>query len=620
MKRLIAWLLLAVLLAGCTADPNNGTTGAPGETTGQTSPTENTEPGIYVPDSDTEKQTKGAVRAYKVPSADCAGLMMMGDDLLLFGYADGETANMTVTRYVGENLSQKNETALEGGYSESPYVRVYDNKLAYYSESSGEVIVLDALFHELQRESIPEEGVARPVISSDFSKVYYCTGDQIRVLDMQTGISRMLREQENQSQELTGLYFDDSLLVSSITDGEGDSYYSFISSATGEVLQIDEGMNVFSAAEKGDAYFVQREEGTVTELLFGVYPNSPNVLNLEHESYMSFPLLEANRVLISREGDSGKPVLELYDLETGKMASTLTLGSQWSLQDAVLDSDGAKIWLMAGDINTGETYILRWDPAVSATKDDTVYVSQRFTDDIPDTAGLIECQLQASVLGEKHGVDITIHFDEIAPAEGCTFKGEYQVPAIQKGLARLEAALSKFPEGFFASMASVNKEGKLQIGLVRSISGGDGGVQYWVDGNAHIALAVDDTLDQSFCHQVSHVLDTYILSKSTKMDDWEEELNPSKFSYDYNYEDYLTRTDDTYLTGSKRYFVDAYSMTYPTEDRARIFEYAMTEGHEEIFESKYMQRKLETLCDSIRDSFGWKKDERTFLWEQYLDT
>lgn len=59
-------------------------------------------------------------------------------------------------------------------------------------------------------------------------------------------------------------------------------------------------------------------------------------------------------------------------------------------------------------------------------------------------------------------------------------------------------------------------------------------------------------------------------------------------------------------------------MTFPKEDRARIFENAMLPGNAELFASQTMQRKLRAVCESIRDAYGLRKWEETFPWEQYL--
>lgn len=59
-----------------------------------------------------------------------------------------------------------------------------------------------------------------------------------------------------------------------------------------------------------------------------------------------------------------------------------------------------------------------------------------------------------------------------------------------------------------------------------------------------------------------------------------------------------------------RSFVDTYSMSYPKEDRARIFEYAMTAGNEPLFAASPLQYKLKMLCQGIREAFGLKNPRK----------
>ena len=106
--------------------------------------------------------------------------------------------------------------------------------------------------------------------------------------------------------------------------------------------------------------------------------------------------------------------------------------------------------------------------------------------------------------------------------------------------------------------------------------------------------------------------------KSGAYDRWDE-LNPKGFAYDYDYITNMTRDGSAYLQDSNRYFIDTYSMSFPKEDRARIMEYAMTEGNEFYFQSTAMQAKLLALCQGIREAFGLRKSPETFLWEQYLN-
>ena len=59
-------------------------------------------------------------------------------------------------------------------------------------------------------------------------------------------------------------------------------------------------------------------------------------------------------------------------------------------------------------------------------------------------------------------------------------------------------------------------------------------------------------------------------------------------------------------------------MSFPKEDRARIFEYALLPGNREVFTPERMQSKLLAVCTGIREAYGLKNDSRIFPWEQYL--
>ena len=108
-------------------------------------------------------------------------------------------------------------------------------------------------------------------------------------------------------------------------------------------------------------------------------------------------------------------------------------------------------------------------------------------------------------------------------------------------------------------------------------------------------------------------METVVLTESTAYDRWNN-LNPEGFSYDSNYH----RVDSQWLRRGQEYFIDAYAMSYPKEDRARLFEYAMTSGHEELFRSPHLQSKLKQMCTGIREAFDLEYWPEPLLWEQYL--
>lgn len=56
-------------------------------------------------------------------------------------------------------------------------------------------------------------------------------------------------------------------------------------------------------------------------------------------------------------------------------------------------------------------------------------------------------------------------------------------------------------------------------------------------------------------------------------------------------------------------------MSYAREDRARIFEHAMIDGDEALFQSELLQKKLAAICLAIRAVYG----DAAYPWEQYLN-
>jgi len=126
-------------------------------------------------------------------------------------------------------------------------------------------------------------------------------------------------------------------------------------------------------------------------------------------------------------------------------------------------------------------------------------------------------------------------------------------------------------------------------------------------------------VEQSFLWGLGWALDARLLGNSRDLDNWDE-LNPKSFSYTYDYAQNAERENaDDYLDPDSRCFVDQESMSFPTEDRARIFVYAMAEDTEEYFTSERMQKKLRRICLGIREAYGLDESTEVFPWEQYLE-
>lgn len=607
MKRwLIAFLAVLLLLTGCMTEDSEETT-VPQTTVETTQP----DPGLYDPDSAIERQTDGAVRAYPMEDKIGSCITFIGEDVLVFSDKGHETA---VTRLTGENCVVTHTTVLDGNVNEIySSVRIWGNKIGYYDSSANSVVFLDGMLQEIEREEMPQDMQGAPVFSQDLNTVYYCTADAIRALSLDTGISRLIRQQDCQFQVLEQVLFNDTVLQCSITNET--VWTEFISTETGETVGIDASLESLTGWE--DDYFLQRTEGIVRELLFGNVDAKIKALLPAGDYDRAVGLVNSGSVLTALYTEAAGTELNLYDLKSGLRTASLVLPEPMYPYGFMADPAGTYIWFLVLDQQTQTDVFYRWDVQATAVEDKTVCTGTRYTRENPDTKGLAQCQSRADALGKQYGVKILL--DDAPPQpEGYTFIYEYQVPAFQLGLDTLEQILAKFPDGFFVPLEG----GNLRIGLVRKISGPNyqepTGLQYWLDGEGYIAISIGETMERGFCHELSFILDAYIYANSTAYDLWEN-LNPAGFRYDGNYTIYHERKDMKYLEGDSRAFIDEYSKTFAKEDRARIFEYAMMEGNQEVFASQTMQRKLGQICKAIRDAYDWKKDERVFPWEQYLN-
>ena len=164
--------------------------------------------------------------------------------------------------------------------------------------------------------------------------------------------------------------------------------------------------------------------------------------------------------------------------------------------------------------------------------------------------------------------------------------------------------------------------------LVEEIKSGFGtsGCTYergaWQNIALDIRLAYE--LDGIVCHELWHATENHILSCDYSLftvEGWAQ-LNPQGFSYyeGYDYSDPDSRRWTYYSGGDEGvYFVDGYSRTFASEDRARIMEFFMTrdDDAQELIKSPAIKKKLQHMSSAVRsvfDTSGWE----SVRWEWLL--
>ena len=229
----------------------------------------------------------------------------------------------------------------------------------------------------------------------------------------------------------------------------------------------------------------------------------------------------------------------------------------------------------------------------------------------------------ASRLSHTHGVDIRIgeYAAEVLPWD-YDITSQTDIHMQLDALSRLEHCLNQYPAGMVRVLSQ--DAGGLHICIVREIRGKKGtesletakGLQFQ-DHEEGTFLMLAGDLEHTLHHELCHVLEDFILPRSDAWENWQD-LNPEGFAYDMDFEKNMKRDSSSYLKGKNRAFIDTYSMSFPREDRARVMEYAMTDGNEELFASPVMQSKLLCLSQGIREAMSLTASELVFSWERYL--
>lgn len=593
MKRLLILFLAVLLLTGCGTQTSQETTAGTTEATVE----ETTVPeatGLYEENSTVEQQTKGAVRAYALEGNAYTGLLAMNDRLLLVA-ADG---TLTVLRGEKCEVVATADTDLSAAWS-GQELRAGEQGVGYYVEATREVVILDTKLQQIRRIALPEQLQGKPAIHLGQGEIFYCVDSEIRALDIETGISRLVRSHNCVSQELVGSYFDDSILGCRIVDSQGVESIVYLYAQTGQVVISDRSLGYLQTY--GQDYFALRYEGTTLQRLFGSGEAQTMQLNVDSENLTA--ALALGGVVNYGVNEQGL-YLEFYDLDSGKRSAQITIRDMG--EPEVLLADENYLWILESQ------KLYRWDVSASAIDEEAVYTTQLYTAKYPDATGLAKSKAKAEQLTEQYGVGIYIWENAANNVEGYALETEYQVDVINDALNRLEQVFAKLPAEV------LEKTAKLQVYLVRSIDGEKQCLQYWSGGECHMVITPEN-VEEAFLQGMGWAVDSRVLGNSRDFDTWDN-LNPSGFTYTYDYAKNAQRENpEEYLEGDKRAFIDLESMSYPTEDRSRIFAAAMLEGNAEIFAGDTMQDKLLRLCEGIREAYDLEESTEDFPWEQYLE-
>lgn len=614
MKRIFLLAVLCLLLAGCVRGKTPADTLPAVEPSGSEAPA-----GLYDPDYPLAREAVGALRCFPLGSSGATSFFPMGDRVLLLRGSDTCT---TMTVLSGDDLCHQASIRIDSPYflyDES--LQVSENGVSYFDAQQGAAIRLDTSLAPVQQVPAPEGLIGSALLSEDGSRLYYCTSTGIRVLDTDSGISRILNERASRDITVSALLLNDTVLECDTFDNSTQSTL-FFSTETGKLFGSTQyGSLVVSDS---DRYYAVFHNGSFQEMQFGVMDGSAQALSLpKKETFLAYLPEQHAALSYLFDTDAGSLTLSRFDLNTGKRVSQITLNLV-SIPSQAFAAPGGKVYFSVFDESRQEDVLCLWDCNATPASDSSVYTGPFYTPEFPDLDGLARCQARAREISSRRGIQVLVWQDavEVQPWD-YSLEPEYLVPRILEELDDLDLRLSNYPDGFLGTLSK--NFTSLSICLVRSITGTQAGesletvagLQYWDNASGFLALSTGQDTEYTLYHELCHMIDTQVISRTNAYDSWDN-FNPSDFTYDNSYTANQSRDGSRYLTPGSEAFIDTYSMSFAKEDRARIMEYAMTPGHKDLFRSSILQSKLKQMCVGIREAFGLEAFPESFLWEQYL--
>lgn len=248
----------------------------------------------------------------------------------------------------------------------------------------------------------------------------------------------------------------------------------------------------------------------------------------------------------------------------------------------------------------------------------SLYRAEKEGPDLPHD--LEALRQRADGLEEKFGIRVLMEQQIVNPCGGYA-EVEGDPAAIDTALNQLEAALSKYPDGFLSQFRNGIGEGGLYLCLTGRIQGDLMPVGKTGRTGDRYDIVIDITageLERTIHHEMWHAIEMKLSTDRFAHPQWED-CNPEGFTYYRSYDSgYAGLTQDTFAqSGAACYFVDAYSKVNGTEDRARLMENVMTGDASALMASPNLQKKLSIMAQTIRNHFDTKLWS-TPLWEQYL--
>lgn len=607
MKRLFLLLLCLFLLTGCTSNPPE--TEAPATTEGPTEP-----PIPWIEELGTPWDEAGVL--VEVPLNIPNGLhyrsaLACGGDLLLWSVDDHKANIHTLELCLVELDTGEVAARREIDFQEYVTPQILGDSIFLCDSRSGAILELNHSLEAVNSWSV--EPVDGNICMGAVGKAYiYQWNGSLTAVDLATGEKSPILEED------TYVDFFSPMGTSATIDFyhpvTGEKERLVLDLTTGQLLELGLDKELTSISWQNGTWLCERFlDGSV----FYIGRNGQDFFKADL-GYDSLRLVDENTLLRTYEDGC---YISLHDSQGKALAQAKLTSSPYSHTCSTLipsDAFGG-YFMLVGDYDSFSR-LLYWDTGKGTTGEDIAF---EVIPEPEEAERLI--QERVAAIENTYGLDILVGTQTSTSFFDFSVQQITDWDLVEEALDTLEDALEVYPENFLAQLrydtirsVQIHLTGTITSTSAEYVDSYDAFVQEEYDKQVMV-VDITQSEKQTYFHEFSHIIDAYLAWDAFNRDDalfsedgWNS-LNPSWFpgyTWDYSWrqevQDYTC-------------FVDSYCTIKPTEDRARVLEYAMTEAGSWTFsDAPVLLAKLDYYCRCIRDAFdttGWPE---ITLWEQYL--
>ena len=617
-RKLIGLLLLSacILFSGCRGGSNQAVQTGTSET--ETTATDASTSLIPLLEQGTrleESSNLWYIPNESVESMSYFGMHLLENGLLLSQYADQEMILKHISLENGELIASASVPA-------GPGAKIYigNGEIGLCDVQLGQISILNKQFQMLRTYSVKQEG-EEWFLNSELNTLYihfYNRGLLSR--NLETGEETWLID--NGFRVVVKSYSNSYLFMEYTDRTNQKTYTRCVNLSTGSMSTLPVDGVVESGFCQGNTWLFKRgssdgvhvvaEEGSVRSFIWKesdvelLFPKRH--LLAKDESQRNLTLYKTDGTFLSQ--------CKLPENSEGFVGENFVWSGYWDGY-FFIDFLGSGARLMFWDVEANtEGENLQMEALDSAKEIETVVPPKYYE--------------RAKQLSNRFGVEICI-------GEQCELDySNYESFAltdlefIRSALDVLEDSLSQYPEGFFRQLPYGTIE-SIRIELVGSIEQKEGMNSHPESANGfaqnlgnYYLIVLDGFMleKRTLFHEFSHIIDKRIEWDSLIREDalYSEEawlaLQPEGFEYAWTYQNYLEIPQEFRRYIEDGYFVNEYSMTFPTEDRAVLMAEAMEDHRWEFQKGFGQKKKFRFYADCIRDCFDTKGWPEETVWEQ----